>query len=407
MIEVEEIQHSNHGASKAKRWMSCPGSVRMEKDIPDQTSPYAAEGSVAHMIAETVLQGEEYLAEGTMVESRGFQIEVTAEMLEAVKGFVDYVHDRMAQYEDAELLVEQRFDLSPLNPPAPMFGTADVVIWSESERVLEVIDYKHGKGVSVEILGNPQPMYYALGAMLKLRKKPDLIRLAIYQPRSFHAEGPERYTKVLFEDLKAFKQELFAAAEETLDPDAPLAVGSWCRFCKALPVCPAQRKNAVEVAQTEFDVPGAEVDLTPAHALTEEQLALILDRGDEVMDWIKSVYDHAHQTINAGGTIPGWKLVEGRTNRRWRDEEEVITWLRGRGYKNDDIYQPRKLNSPYQIEKLLKKEGYDFEHPRSRWDEKVEKPEGRPKLVRDNHPAPALPSSASQEFDIPSDPQVN
>lgn len=405
-------KHATLGASKSKRWMHCPGSIRLEADAPFQeTSEYALEGSAAHEVAETCL------ADGTMAEEyvgkiisvpvrledgeRMEEVTVTEGMAEAVQVYVDYcrglapaVHpEGTAEYEH---FIEQRVDLAPLNPPAPMYGTADFVVWNESTKTLEVVDYKHGRGVAVDAAGNPQLLYYALGAVVALRKKPEHIRVTIVQPRGFHPDGTIRTAVYGWEELKAFKERLFEAAEVTQQDDAPLQVGDWCRFCPALATCPAQRENAIEVAQSEFDV---EPEFSPPapEALTPEQFQLVLERGDAVMDWIRAVHEHAIHLLDTGHDVPGYKLVEGRSHRRWTDEEAAEKYLANKRLKKDERLK-MKVISPAQAEKKLKAMG-KLDRAR-KLDELIEKPEGKPKLVPVDDPRPALVPSAQEDFDV-------
>lgn len=388
-------EHAVLGASSSHRWMACPGSVRLSEGLPDHESEYAREGSAAHALAETILRGET-VALGAPVPGHP-DFEITDEMLEAVEVFVEYVRE---QARGNELFIEQTFDLDPLKPPAPMFGTADAVVWDEENSHLHVIDYKHGQGVAVDADENSQLMYYALGAVVELRRRPAKVTVTIVQPRGFHPAGPVRSWSFTWDDLKDFKDELFTAAERTQDEDAPLEVGDHCRFCKALPTCPAQAANAVEVAQTEFDViEETEGAALPAPAdLDTEQLLVVLRAGDYVMDWIRAVHEHAIHLLDTGHEVPGWKLVEGRSHRRWSDEEAAAKYLQGKGLKKNERYK-MKLISPAQAERTLKSKG--MLDGSWKLEKLIEKPEGKPKLAPADDARPALPPSAQEDFDIP------
>lgn len=341
--------HSEHGASKSARWMACPGSVQLERGMPDHKSEFAQEGTAAHEVGEMILRGEGTPEVGTEVAG----VEVTEEMLEAVQVYVDFVEAHTIP--GMQRFIEQEFDLAPLDPPAPMFGTSDCCIWSPLGKHLHVIDYKHGMGVVVEAVGNKQLMYYALGAVVALRVKPVTVTISVVQPRAHHPDGPVRSWTFDWDTLAAYKKELFAAAERTLEPNAPLVTGDHCKFCKAQAVCPAQKALAEDAAQTEFAVIQAEPAALPApEALTVEQIVKALDVADTIEDWFRAIRAHVQYLIETGEEVPGWKLVEKRAYRKWNDEAAAAAWLEDQ--IGEDAYEEPKLRSPAQAEKRLKKE---------------------------------------------------
>lgn len=402
--------HSELGGSKATRWRNCPGSVAMARDLPDTSSAYAREGSAAHILAERCLKSESNAAEEigsripVVVEERPDgdhlveMIEVTEDMAEHVQLYVDYCRSL-----EGVPFVEVQFDLAPFNPPEPMFGTADFVSWDPKKRVLEIVDLKYGEGIMVEVVDNDQVRMYALGSILEIRKRPEVIRTTIVQPRRWdHDDGRIRSADYTWDEIVAFKKELMADAQATQDPDAPLRVGRWCRFCPAKPVCPAQKEHAVALAQDEFDafVEDPELLDDPRH-LSPKQIGDILQGATFVEDWIKSLREYAHYLVQHGTDVPGWKLVKGRSGRRrWtneRSESRADNYLRRKGYRNADRYN-RTLISPTQAEALLKKGGHDTEYLKRFYT----KPEGRPKLAPADDPRPAVPRSAEADFaDIP------
>ena len=368
----QEQTHAVLGASGAKRWMNCAGSVRLSAEIghEDTSSFYAREGTAAHAVAEKCLTSgldpEFYV--GQRIEG----VTVNREMASAVRVYVERVR-MVADTAQADTLIEVRFDLSKggpedkgLDPPEPMFGTADAVIYDELHgKHLWIFDYKHGQGVAVEAEYNPQLQYYALGAILKLGVKPRKITVVIIQPRASHPLGIVRDWTFDWEDLVAFKEKLMVAAYATAEPDAPLATGDWCRFCPARAECPAQHALAVETAQQEFEVmvvgddegPGS---LPEVHALTEDEVLAVLDKADYVIGWLRAVQKYADEKLNRAEAVPGWKLVAKKSNRKWNDEDEVLALMETIPGIDIDDYAPRKLPSVNQAGLLLRRVDADL-----------------------------------------------
>lgn len=343
--------HALLGASSADRWLNCPGSIRLSEGIPDVVTPYAREGTAAHALAERCLRKgldpDVYL--GTEIEG----VDVDEEMVEAVRVYVREV--RAAVTSGSILHIETKFDLAPLHPPARMFGTADAVVYDPRARVLHVLDFKYGQGHAVSATGNPQLRYYALGAVVALRQRPERIRTTIVQPRAAHPDGIVRSDEFGWAELVAFRARLIEGATRTLDPEAPLNAGPWCRFCRALPVCPAQRQMAVEVAQREFDdIPKR--GLPAPSTLTDEQLGVVLAAMEPMEAWFRSVRDFVRAKLERGESFPGWKLVPKRAVRRWTDPTAVLEWLTtNTDLTAEEMHKPPEIKSPAQIEALLRK----------------------------------------------------
>lgn len=378
--------------------MNCPGSIRLSEGMPDNTSHYAEEGTAAHDLGERAIKKSLDCDVWLDTEING--ITVTEEMCEAVQVYVDFVKRAVWHVDEerkvgvaGQLMLEQRFDLAPLNPPGPMYGTSDATVWHEQEKLLHVIDYKHGAGVAVDAVGNPQLRYYAIGAVLALNKKPERVRMTIVQPRASHPDGIIRSDELTFEELVEFKRELFRLAERTTEPDAPLNPGPWCKFCKAAPVCPALKAKAVEVAQSDF----APFSPPAPEALTVEELQVVLAAADELSAWLSSVQAHALNLLERGEEVPGWKLVPKRATRKWTDEERATEILRDAGLTEEDLYT-KKFVSPAQAEKALKA----AKIKPALLEQVVVKESSGPKLAPDTDPRPELPASAISDFDIPS-----
>jgi len=344
--------HSEHGASSAYRWLACPGSVSLSRGIRDKTSEYAIEGTAAHELAELALKKERDASFwiGMQIEN----VEVTEEMAEAVQVYVDHIKSLLCP--DDDLRLEQRITLDKINPPRPMFGTADCVIYRRATKELFVYDYKHGAGVPVEAVGNKQLRYYALGALLSLDSTEPCttITAGIIQPRANHSDGPIREETFSAGELLDFAAELVEGVEATLRPDAALNPGSHCRFCKAAALCPAKRDQAFELAKIEF----GEDALLPNHIdprqMTIEQVANFLTLADQIEDWLRAMRSHVQSELEAGRPVPGWKLVNKRATRVWTSQEQVVEWATKFGLHEDEILD-KKVKSPAQLEKIVGK----------------------------------------------------
>jgi len=351
-------RHAELGASRAERWMHCPGSVRMSRQVPDVDTVYAAEGRLAHAAAE------KWLKDGGALGTLSDGTAIGDDMRESVRVYVDYVR-KLAEGRD--LRVEVTFDLSPLEPPEPMFGTADAVITGRGDdRRIDVVDFKYGAGVPVEVNGNTQLLYYVLGALLrcvsamtsippKMRLEQalasfDQIWVHIVQPRAPHADGPVRTAFVSKDEIRAFAGELMIKAAHTQAPDAPLHAGTWCKFCPAQAFCPEVKRYAIALAQRDFTV----VEPPPAETLPLEVIASVLTKVDVLEHWVASLKARVQAELEAGRPVPGWKLVAKRPRRVWNNLDELQKWQRVTGVPLPELYT-HELKSPAQVEEIVGK----------------------------------------------------
>lgn len=340
--------HAKFGASNAKRRMNCPGSLNAEAPFPDESSPYAELGTAAHELGEFCLvNGHEDAFAFIGEEHNGHKVDDN--MARAVQVYIDHIR-ATALLEPSLCRYEKRFSLDKLDPPMPMFGTADCIIYGKESGTLYVLDYKHGQGVAVEVEDNAQLKYYALGAILEIGDKAPVNKVitVVIQPRAMHADGPVRSYSYSRDEIMDFGTELIDAAHESLKPDAPRLAGDHCKFCKAAGTCSALRNDALAVAQDEFGAVKDLNDLTPA------EVADYLEKVPLIEEWIKSLRRHANYILESGNALPGYKLVEKRPTRRWRVENEFVAWATEEGLDDDDIYE-KKLKSPSQIERIVGK----------------------------------------------------
>ena len=388
--------HAELGASSSQRWMNCPGSVRLSRGMPNISSKDARIGSCAHAVGEKCLtSGADAITFLGEEIAEYDDIEIDEEMCESVQVYLDAVRGAIKTYADAGFTdhifsIEQRLDLSYVYPE--MFGTADAVIYFPAWKRLAVFDYKNGwYAVSVE--RNTQAMYYAVGALVGKHNWPIReVELVIVQPRTGQNTQIKRWECDPV-DLLDFIGDLQTAARATERDDAPLAVGKWCHFCPARPKCPALQQRVEDLAMAEFNIDGAIKTPEPA-AMPLDRLKLAWENAMIIEDWIKGVKEYAHQQAIAGNILPGCKLVEGRSRRRWKDSEGVVDSLKAlqaTGDLSEDIYL-QKLKSPAQIETDLgKKQKHLIENL---W----EKGQGSLSLVPEEDERPKAKAEAISEF---------
>jgi len=324
-------KHSKIGASSYSRWGACPGSVKLSENMPNTSSSFALEGTKAHDLAEKILTNQDVS-----------DIDYDEEMADAVQVYVSYIQNLAI---DAEYLgVEERFALRSLHPD--LFGTSDATVYKD--KILYVVDYKHGAGLAVEIENNKQLQFYALGALMKLGVPCSHVEMVIVQPRAFHADGPIRKWRIPVIDLIEFGADLKDDAYKTEDPNAIIVSGDHCRFCPAAPICPELHSTALETAKIEF---------APTLSYDPEQLADVLTKLPAIKAWTKAVEDFAFREAEAGRIPPGQKLVPKRAMRKWADEAEAQSYLLNGDFDlaPTDIVT-EKIKSPAQVEKLLAKD---------------------------------------------------
>ena len=359
MTAHTERAHAKLSPSAAHRWMACPGSVALSEGIERGSSIFADEGTAAHELASHCLtlgfDAERFAGQFVDIDGKSpatrFLIEdndsertfeVDDEMVESVQIYLDFV--RGCYEAGDELDVEYRFDLQHIADG--MFGTGDCVIYKPKTGDLIVVDFKYGRGVPVEPKENPQLLLYGLGAVRRHGNRPLRdITLAIVQPRCAHVEGSIRTWVADSVSLMEWEVDITGAARNTEKPDAKLLPGEWCKFCPAAAICPANRAKAVEIAGLEFAAEGKD----PA-GLTPEELSETLEEVGIVEAWAKNVLRYAHDQAMAGNAPPGWKLVEKRARRKWKNDSEAAQWWIDMGVSEADIFE-QVMHSPAQMEK--------------------------------------------------------
>jgi hypothetical protein len=362
---MTERAHSRIGASSMYRWRACPGSVRLSEGMPNNSTVYAAEGSVAHAWAEYKLsalltgafQAPLYKL-GDKVVHDGHEIEITEEMETAVDFYVATIWEH-ASRPGCTLRIEQRLDLSSIHPG--MFGTSDAVVIEPESKKVTVYDLKFGAGIAVDAEDNEQMQFYAVGTLLGVSTGVSTIEVVIVQPRAFHPLGPVRRWSFPAVEIFDFIADMKAAAVATEDPNAPFAAGDHCRFCPAQPVCETLKDYNLKIAQTEFPpIEGTVIDGKPAPQPKYDPAKLneVLRALPVIESWMNSVKAFARAEALAGRGSDGHKLVRGRGSREVVDENGLKVWLvLDQGIDEKALYHPPKFKSPNQIEELRGPDG--------------------------------------------------
>ena len=374
-------KHALLGASSSARWLVCTPSARLEAMFPDEQSPYAAEGTVAHDLAESILR---HKLEGKKAPKLD---DYSAEMVEAVNRYVDIceekVNESRARSSDAEAMIEARLDFSRWVPDG--FGTGDMVIVADG--ILEVIDLKYGKGVPVSAIENTQMRLYALGAYDINEFLYDIksVRMTIVQPRLDSISTDE----MALEELLDWGEEIKPIAQRAFRGEGECTPCDYCTFCKARHTCRA----LADTCLTAFYKDGGKLN----QLLTDSEVSDILAMKDLITKWIKGVYDFAYEKALSGEKQwPGYKLVEGTSRRTITDPEAAAKTLLDNGYKEKDIFKPRELEGITNLQKVLGKQGVA-----KYLEAYIDKPEGKPTLVPESDKRPAINTveTMMNEFD--------
>lgn len=361
--------HALLSASSSHRWLNCPPSARLCEGYDDKGSNFAAEGSDAHSLCEYKLR------KALGMEAKDPTEDLTwydAEMEESASGYAAFVMELVAEAKktcsDPVVLIEQRLDYSKYVQSG--FGTGDCVLISDG--TLHIVDFKYGRGVLVEAEDNPQMKLYALGALeiFDCLYDIDTVSMTIYQPRRANVST-----------FTLTRQELLDWAETVLVPTAELAYagdgeyhcGEWCQFCKAKADCRERARANMELARYEFRQPPL---------LTDKEVEEILGKLDSLMDWASDIKDYALQAAISGKHWSGYKLVEGRANRRYTDENAVIAAVKAAGY--DPYDEPKLLGVTAMTTLLGRKQFNDI------LGGLITKPQGKPMLVPESDKRPAM-----------------
>lgn len=343
------MAHSFIGGSTAARIIGCPGSLTLHRKLldpsaKDEASEYAREGSMLHAVMETAIplaHGELLQMVGT--EPGGFGVILTqehidAKVLPALRAFEEYVSTL-----GDELIFEQEITVSAPSIHKTAFGTADIL--GRTQKKLVVGDWKFGDGIRVDVEDNEQMLFYAACALetadvRDLTEGVEEVDLLIIQPMRESGEVWDVHT-VSIDTVRTFAALMRTCVEEAEQEQPRMALGDHCRWCKVKLHCPLQRRGIAEMDRTQ---------------IAPETLGELLTRAEQVEDFIASLRGEAFKLLTAGHSIPGWKLVPKRAQRKWLDEQVATAKLKALGLKAKEICPP-ELVSPAQAEKLLKLKG--------------------------------------------------
>lgn len=372
-------QHALLSASSAHRWLHCTGAPRFEATFPDTTSDFAREGTLAHAIAELKVRryAVEPMSQATFTRRHN---KLKKEELYApeMEGYTDDYLERIKQIMLAYkvkpyTVVEKRVDFSDYVPEG--FGTADCLVMTADD--LHVIDFKYGKGVPVDAVGNPQMRLYALGALKQygVLYQFKQVHMHIIQPRIGNY-SEDQMTPEALKDwgetvVKPKAQEAFDKKNDHFEP------GEWCRFCRAKGCCAARAEHYAEYEPCAMDFHDPRV-------IDDQRLSNFLVVAKELEDWAKDLQEYALSACLSGKQIPGWKAVEGRGSRIFTDQEDAFEVLRENGIPDEILYNRVPLTLA-QTEKVVGKKKFA-----ELVGSLIEKKPGKPTLARESDKRPAI-----------------
>lgn len=369
--------HAVLSASGAHRWLNCLPSARLELEFVNNEFSAAAEGTAAHALCEHKLKKALH-----MRSKRPVSVYNSDEMEEHSDAYVEFVMEQLELAKqsctDPLILIEQRLDFSCYVPQG--FGTGDCIIIADKK--LHIIDFKYGMGVLVDAVDNPQMKLYALGALEIYDSLYDIeeVSMTIFQPRR---ENVSTWT-IRIEDLKDWaEKELKPRAKKAYDGEGEYLPGEWCTFCRAAVKCRARAEEKLKLAQSEFKLPPL---------LTDSEIEEVLSKLSDLTKWANEIIAYATDAaVNHGKEWHGFKVVEGRSVRKFKDEDAVAKVAKANGYK--DIFR-QSLITLTEMERLMGKAKFE-----KILGDLIYKPPGKPTLVPLSDKRPAMNvSNAKNEF---------
>ena len=369
-------EHAILSASSSHRWLECTPSARLEQEFNEYETVASKEGTAAHALAEHKLKRKlKMRSERPISEFNDEDMELYTD------DYSDYVFEQYTKAkrydENAQIFIEQKLDFSCYVPDG--FGTGDAVIISKGK--LQIIDLKYGMGVLVNAENNSQMMLYALGALKKFGKEYDIkkIKMVIFQPRR---ENVSVWETTVTQLKNWAEKKLRPRAEMAFKGTGNYLPGSHCQFCKAAIKCRARAEENLKIAQQEFKMPPL---------LSDAEIEAILTKVPELKKWVEAIWDYATEQALKGKQWNGFKVVQGKSVRKYSNEEKVVDACNNAGYK--DIYV-KKLITITEMEKLMGKKVFN-----EVLGSLIEKPAGKPTLVEESDKRPAI-TTAMNEFNV-------
>lgn len=381
------MEHALLSASSASRWLMCTASPRFEAQFPETTSEYAEEGRLAHSLCELkVLKKFTTSIKPSAYKTRLNKLKkeplYTEEMDRTSDLYIEHLTEKAMGYNSPPLVnAEVKVDFSEYVPDG--FGTCDCIMIGGD--MLDITDYKHGKGVPVSAEGNPQMRLYALGALKKYEPfyggMIQRVRMTIDQPRIQSELSSETIT---VDELKAWGETIKPIAQMAFSGFGEFKPGDHCRFCRGKAQCRARAdaNTALEdfkdcLLPTTKNVEQAQQNAganAPA-MLTHDEIGELLVRGQNLVQWYKDLEEYALNALLNGEEIAGWKVVAGRSNRTFSDQEAALAAVIAAGYDESLVYE-RKPKTLTGLEELMGKK--DFAEKIGQY---VVKPLGKPTLA--------------------------
>ena len=372
-------KHALLSASSAHRWLVCTRAPRLEETLPETRSKYADEGRLAHAIAELRLKKQYTPMKKSEFEKKLNELKsdplFTNEMMSHVDTYIDYINGITYSFTNQPYIaIEKRLNYCEYAPEG--FGTGDCIIINDTD--LFVIDFKYGKGIPVSAIDNPQMKLYALGAYLEssFLFNIEKVTMVIVQPR---LDNISEYT-ISIGELLAWGEEIKPIAQKAYNGEGEFVQGEHCRFCRAKALCRAR---------AEFNT-SIDTSKSPEF-LTDEEIGRILAIAQDLKAWVSNLEEYALVAILNGKTIPGWKVVEGRSTRKFTNVDDAFNVLKQNGVDEAVLYE-RKPITLTQVEKLLGKSKFA-----ELLSEYVTKSEGKPTLAPESDKREPLKRPTAQD----------
>ena len=413
-VAHKDRSHAVLGPSSSKRWFNCPGSVALSDGIPNQGSVFADEGTAAHELAQHCLatgfdadrfggwwvnieghSPNEIIRQQEPRDGENLDkiFEIDEEMVAGVQIYIETCRNFVNAEEKWEVLFEERVYIS--DDPA-INGTCDFAAYNPSTGRLVVVDLKYGRHISVDPTENTQAILYALGVLKRFNNRGvSSVAIVIVQPRD--GGPPVKTWEPDIVELLDWEHDLVERGREAMAPGARFAVGDWCKFCPALGICETKRTHMFEMANAQFEdleTGGVKVHLLPPSEMSDQDMSNLLEHLEQFESWKKAVVAYAHLQCEQGREIPGWKLVQKRAYRKWKDEDAAREMLEIMAV---EPFQPPKLRTPADVEKFLP--GKNPKERKAFMDRFVEAKSSGTVLARADDKRPAVKASADDQFE--------